>query len=237
MKMQKMADGSHSPTSEAAIEKLGKHISRSKAAALLAFTTAASLSPMLLAFRFWNSVPFLIRTGLVGTNGQDDSLPRWALFFAIPGLFCLMNLICHAQLWLNQRRMTIPKAPVRFFGRLLLPVISVLLSYYWILRAADAPSEIRGYLPLVLGLGMMLLGAHFFDCPRSARLALHFPFAERSDEAWARAHRLSAYVYLAVGVIGIAGAMLSEDFLLIASPLALIGLLAPVIYSLRTNSP
>ena len=155
MSLRKNSAVPDGPLPEDLVKRLGKHVSSPKALTLLCVTTLACLCPMLLALRFWSAVPALIETGLIGANGQDDSLPRWALFFLIPGLFCLLNLICHGQLWLNQQRMTLPKPPVRIFGRWFFPVISAPLTYFWTLRAAKLSPTVYAYLPILLGLGLL----------------------------------------------------------------------------------
>ena len=231
MSLQKKSAVPDGPLPEDLVRRLGKHVSSPKALALLCVTTLACLCPMLLALRFWSAVPVLIETGLIGVNGQDDSLPRWALFFLIPGLFCLLNLICHGQLWLNQQRMTLPKPPVRIFGRWFFPIISAPLTYFWTLRAAKLSPTVYAYLPILLGLGLLLLGARSFDCPRDAWAPLRFSSAECSDAVWAKSHVAAAFVYFAAGLVCIAGAMLADRFMLAAAPLAIAALLIPVLYT------
>ena len=61
---------------EEGIRFLGKHVSREKAAALFAATLLACAMPMILGVRDWARIPQMVTTGLVGINGEDDSLPR-----------------------------------------------------------------------------------------------------------------------------------------------------------------
>ena len=68
---------------EDGIRFLGKHISREKALALMVVTTLACAMPIVLGVMWWEQIPQLVTTGLVGVDGKDDSLPRWAVVFAI----------------------------------------------------------------------------------------------------------------------------------------------------------
>lgn len=99
---------------EEGIRFLGKHVSREKAAALFAATLLACAMPMILGVRDWARIPQMVTTGLVGINGEDDSLPRWAVVFLIPGLMCLLNVIVHGQLMLHQSKMKIPPKQIRW---------------------------------------------------------------------------------------------------------------------------
>ena len=36
---------------------------------------------MILGVRYWDQIPEIVETGLIGPGGKDDSLPRWAVAF------------------------------------------------------------------------------------------------------------------------------------------------------------
>lgn len=78
----------------------------------------------------------MVTTGLVGINGEDDSLPRWAVVFLIPGLMCLLNVIVHGQLMLHQSKMKIPPKQIRVVGRWGVPIVGTFLSAGMIQYAA-----------------------------------------------------------------------------------------------------
>ena len=76
----------------------GKHVSKEKGYVLLAFTLLACAAPMILGVRLWDQIPEIVPSGLIGADGNDDSIPRWMVACGLPGLMCLLNLICHGQL-------------------------------------------------------------------------------------------------------------------------------------------
>lgn len=208
----------------------GKHVSKEKAAVLLAATLIACALPILLGVRLWDQIPEIVPTGLIGTDGKDDSVPRAVVVFGLPGLMCLLDLICHGQLWLNQKRMTLPSTPVRLVGRWGFPVISVLFCSGMVFEATGGTLTPAFVTPCVLGLALLLLGAHMLDCPRDAKLALRFSFTERSDEAWRAVHRFAAWLWLAVGLLVIAGVMLSSGSTVSTAVLIVVALAAPMVY-------
>lgn len=209
----------------------GKHVSKEKAYLLLGMTLVACALPMILGIRLWDDIPEIVETGLIGTDGKDDSLPRAAVVFAIPGLLCVLNLIAHIQLLVNQKRMTLPKPHIRLVGRWGFPVISVLFASGMILQSAGSDLTLSFLTPCILGLALMMLGAHMWDCPQDARISLRFSFAGSNVSAWREVHRFAGAFWLAAGLLVIAAAMVtggSDEKMLI---LILVALVIPVLYS------
>lgn len=226
---KKKAPASREMEMEAA-KLLGKHASPEKQRVLLIMTLLACALPMLLGARLWNQIPPVVATGLIGADGKDDSLPRWIVAFGLPGLMCLLNVIAHGMLRANQKRMTIPPLIHRLVGRWGFPIISVLFCSGLILESAGGALNLPFITPCVLGLTLMLLGSHMWDCPRDARVALRFSFTEGSDSAWKAVHRFAALVWLTAGLVVIAGVMLTSSSTAVTAAVILAALLAPVAY-------
>lgn len=213
-----------------AAQMLGKHASREKRRVLLAATLIACALPMILGWRMRHAIPDMVPTGLIGANGQDDSLPRWAVIWGLPGLMCVMDAIAHFMLRLNQKRMTVPPAATRLVGRWGFPIISVLFCSGMILQASGGDLTLPFITPCVLGLALMLLGSHMWDCPRDARIALRFSFTECSDKAWNEVHRLAAWVWLIAGLVVIAGVMMTSASTPATAVVILVALAIPFVY-------
>ena len=207
----------------------GKHVSRQKAYLLAVVTTAACAAPMALGLRLWRAIPEMVETGLILATGEDDSLPRYIVVFGLPGLMCVLNLICHGQLLYNQNRLTVPKTPVRLLGRWGFPVLSVIFCSGMMLHAAGEPFSLPFITPCVLALALLMLGAHMWDCPRSAKLALRFSFTQR-DGDWQAVHRFAGWVWMAAGLAVIAVVMTGAAPELAAAGLALLAGAAPFAY-------
>ena len=185
---------------------LGKHVSKQKGRILLAATLAACALPILLGVRIWDAIPEIVPTGLLGPDGKDDSLPRVIVVFGMPGLMCLLNLIAHFQLLFNQKHMTMPSRHVRLVGRMGFPIISVLFCSGLMLQAANMGYPLTFVTPCILGLALLLLGAHMLDCPENARVSLRF--ALELGEAWKPMHDLAGKSWIVGGLLVIGGVML-----------------------------
>lgn len=196
------------PQQEAdAAQMLGLHVSESKAWLLLACTALACLVPTALGLRLWNSIPELVETGLVNADGSDDSLPRWAAVYLVPGLFCLLNVINHLQLRRFQMRGKVPPRHTRLLGRWGFPLVGLLFCA-WLLPAAAGRTELTGTLMLfwTVGWAVMLLGGSLWDCPPDSRLGLLLPVSL----AGGAARRTASVAALTAGLALLLGAALTR---------------------------
>lgn len=209
----------------------GKHVSKEKGRALLIMTLLACAAPVLLGLRLWDQIPEIYETGLIGANGEDDSLPRWAIVYVIPGLMCLLNFLCHNQLRMSQNKMVLPKTHFRLVGRWGFPIISVLFAGGLIREAAGLQAMAMTYLtPCVLGLILMMLGAHMYDCKEGAAISLNFSFLENNPILRKEVHQFAAWAWLVVGLAAIVMAQLSDLSGMIACAVVLVALLLPWLY-------
>lgn len=208
----------------------GKHVTKEKAILLLVVTMLACAMPIQVGIRMWDQIPEIVETGLIGMDGKDDSLPRAAVVFLVPGLMCLLNLICHGQLWFNQKRMTLPNTPVRVLGRWGFPVISVLFCSGLMLESAGSGLALPFLVPCVLGLVLLMLGGHMWDCPRDSKVALRFSFTEGNEQAWREVHRFASWLWSIGGLLVLEATMLTDGANMMAPLLGLALLVVPVIY-------
>ena len=215
---------------EDGIRFLGKHVSREKAMALLAVTLLACAMPMVMGVMRWNEIPQMVTTGLVGVDGKDDSLPRWAVVFGIPGLMCVLDLIVHGQLMLHQAKMKVPPKQIRAVGRWGIPFVETFLSTAIMQYAAGEivlPAAFTA--SCILSLAMMLLGSHLWDCPTDAAVSLKHAFAGAVQEGdfWKSLHRFAAVLWLAAGLAALLDTMLHNRMSVIGAVALLAALILP----------
>lgn len=201
MKQQKTAYGLTREQEREASRIFGRHVSIPKALVELLAATLCCLSPMLLGLRLWAAIPPIVPTGLLSAEGLDDSMPRAVLVFGVPGLFAVLNLICHGQLWLHQKAQKLPPLAVRLLGRWTLPVLAVLLCPLWLLHAAGETVTGAFYLPCALALLLLCLGARFFDCARESHFAFHLKSIAYKEDAWRKTHRAASLAWMAAGLL------------------------------------
>lgn len=185
----------------AASRVFGRHVSPEKALVSAVAATLCCLAPILLGLRLWERIPPMVQTGLIGPEGKDDSLPRAVLVYGVPGLFAVLTLICHGQLWLHQRTERVPPTSVRILGRWTIPAISVPLSLFWMVSAAGEATSGETFLPCFFALFLLLVGAHLFDCTREQKLAFHFKKIEYKEDAWRTTHRWGGAAWMAAGLL------------------------------------
>ena len=209
----------------------GKHVSEEKGRILLIMTLLACATPILGGLRLWDQIPEIYETGLIGANGEDDSLPRWAIVYAIPALMCLLNFLCHNQLRMSQKKMVLPKAHFRLVGRWGFPIISVLFAGGLVREAAGlAVMELTFLTPCVLGLAFMMLGGHMYDCREGSVMSLSFSFLRGNSALHKELHRFTGLLWMIVGLAAIALAMATGTSSLITAVLFLAALAAPWLY-------
>jgi len=179
----------------------GKYVSKEKALVLFVVTTLTCLMPMLAGVRLWDEIPEIVETGLIGTSGKDDSMPRAVLVFGIPGLMAVLNTICHAQLYLNQRAEKLAPQASRIIGRWGFPVLSSVFASGCIFSGAGQSLTAGFVLPCILSLALSLLGSHFFDCPQSAKVAFHFSFMQYNERVWSITHRIIGIGWMLSGLL------------------------------------
>ena len=206
----------------------GHHVSREKAAVLFVAALLFCISPMLMGLRLYEQIPAIVETGLIGVDGKDDSLPRWALVYAIPGLMCVLTIICHVQLILNQRLLRVPSTPLRILGRWTIPVISLFFCSWAISSGAGVTLSRRFYLSCVLASLLTLLGSHLYDCGKEKKLALRLRFTEASDRAWKGTHRLVGLCWMLAGLMIPASLMLAGKMPPLSLGAALVLIILPL---------
>lgn len=210
----------------------GKHASKEKRTILLIATLLACAAPMLLGARMWNHIPEIVPSGLIGANGEDDSIPRWMVALGLPGLMCLLNFLSHFQLARFQKRMSLPPAHVRLMGRWGFPILSVIFCTGMIRQSVGGQALPLGAVAHnVLGLLLMLLGSHMLDCPRDAHIALRFPAVKDSERNWTAVHKFAGLFWLAAGLLIIVVSMIVQTLTPLTAIIILAAIAVPVIFA------
>lgn len=76
------------------------------------------------------------------------------------------------------------------------------LSYNGTGGASDSlPFDMSQVSALVIGVTLIVMGNFMPKSTRNALFGIRVPWTQKSDEAWARAHRLGGYVSIAAGVL------------------------------------
>lgn len=216
---------------------LGRHVSGEKGTLLLIFTALACLAPVALGLRLWNDIPLIVESGLVGPNGEDDSLPRWALVFLMPGIFCTLDVINHVELRRFQRQQKVPPRYTRLMGRWGFPIVGLALCSWTIPSGAGQGALTGTLLPLwAVGLALMFAGGHFLDCPRGARFSLGGLPGMGDPAVWREVHRFAGLCCLTAGTLLLYDAAIAPSFPVSAALIVLAAALPALYASLRRKN-
>lgn len=179
----------------------GKYVTKEKAFVLGIFTTLVCMMPALVGVRLWNQIPEIVETGLIGSSGMDDSMPRGVLVFGIPGLMAVLNIICHAQLYLNQKAQRLAPQASRIVGRWGFPILSSVFASGCAFSAAGEKLRATFTVPCLLAIILLLIGSHFFDCKRDSKISLNFEFLRLNPKVWDKTHRLAGVCWMFAGML------------------------------------
>lgn len=76
------------------------------------------------------------------------------------------------------------------------------LSYNGTADASSSPSfDMSQVSALIMGVTLIVMGNFMPKSTRNGLFGIRMPWTQKSDEAWARAHRLGGYVSIAAGVL------------------------------------
>ena len=205
----------------------GKHLTPDKQKVLLFFTLAACVLPLILGFQMWDQIPEQV-TAIPG--GRNDPAPRWVIALGLPGVLLALEGAAHYILWRHQKRMTVPPPLNRMVGRWGFPVFSLLVCGGLILSVSGHGLPESYFVPCVVGLALMMLGSHMYDCPEKDKVSLKFALPGADADLWKKTHRLAGWVWMAVGLVLTACAVLSVGSEVLAVVAAVVALAIPVAY-------
>ena len=206
----------------------GKHVSKEKALILFAATSLILISPVFLGLRFRDSIPEIITTGLTDVAGNDDSLPRWAFIYMIPGLFFVLNAICHVQLYIHQCRSKLPPTPVRILGRGTITVLGFFFCVWAVPRVANTKLSGAVLTACITGIILICAGGYLYDCKKDAAFSIKFDFTSRSETARKGTNDLAGICFMISGLILVYSAMLMQEIPAVPVIISVILLVLPV---------
>lgn len=197
---------------------------------VLAATAVACLLPILLGMRLYDSLPAIVPTNIIGQSGKDDSIPRTVVVFGIPVLMCLLDVLAHYQINTDPKRVYGP-AFIRGLCGWGFPALSVWAAAVFMLESAGQTVGMLFYTPLAIGLLLMLGGSLLVKARQGSPFALK-PSSGKGTEA-TRENRMAGLIWLGLGLVVLAGAMLGQATVWITGGAALLALLAALLCAKR----
>lgn len=134
----------------------------------------------------------------IGSKMENLAFPALALFF---GIACTL-FVKYGE---EGNRRTMSKVNVGMQVVFILAGLFVYLNQLSYNGTADTPGsssfDMSQVSALVIGVTLIVMGNFMPKSTRNALFGIRMPWTQKSDEAWARAHRLGGYVSIAAGVL------------------------------------
>jgi uncharacterized membrane protein len=171
-----------------------------------------------------------------GINGEpnawtprEEMLPQLLMLPAVMGLIIGLTLVLP---WLSPKPFSVETFRGTF-NYLMALVVGLMGYLHAVILTSYMHPEIDAMRPLVAGIFLFfaLLGNQLGKVRRNFWMGVRTPWTLASETVWTQTHRVAAWVFVAVGVLGFALALAGESLVLCFGVL-MAGALVPVVYSL-----
>ena len=185
--------------------------------------------PIVLGAFLYNKLPDNIATSFDMSFMPNGYSPKWQAVFMIPSFMLLMNVFVWFILDADPKRAAI-NGKIKSVSRWILPVLSCFVQSAMLLYAVDESINLVRFLPLLIGLLIIIIGNYLPKCKQNYTTGIKLPWTLASEENWNRTHRLAGKLFIIAGFV-----MALFTFLNIPShiPFAIliIAAIVPAIYS------
>ncbi len=193
-------------------------------------TTLICLLPILAGLALYSRLPEQVPThfDLSGTpNGWSS---RTFAVFGMPGLMAAINLFLHICLEKDPRRANMSGALKRI-SLWIMPLLSVLTSGLTLGAAMGWPVHVETVIPVLMGVIFLVTGNYLPKTKQNTTMGIRLPWTLNSEENWNRTHRLSGFLWAAIGAAFILLSLLRLWNVWLLGALVLALIFVPVGYS------
>ena len=192
-------------------------------------SVAVCVLPIVLGAFLYNKLPDSIAPSFDMNFKPNDYSSKWQTVFMIPSFLLLMNVFVWFIIEADPKRAAI-NGKIKSIARWIIPVLSCFVQSAMLLYAIDQNINLVRFLPLLIGLLIILIGNYLPKCKQNYTTGIKLPWTLSSEENWNRTHRLAGKLFIIAGFV-----MTLSTFLNISSyiPIAILIIAAAVstIYS------
>lgn len=192
-------------------------------------SVAVCVLPIVLGAFLYNKLPDNVATSFDASFKPNDYSPKWQAAFMIPLFMLLMNVFVWFILEADPKRAAI-NGKIKSIARWIIPVLSCFVQSAMLLYAIDQNINLVRFLPLLIGLLIILIGNYLPKCKQNYTTGIKLPWTLSSEENWNRTHRLAGKLFIISGFV-----MTLSTFLDISSyvsiAILIIAAAVPTIYS------
>ena len=197
----------------------------------LIITSIIALLPVLAGIILWDRLPEQLPMHFNAAGEVDGWAAKPLAVLGMPAFFVAVQWLCA----MGSLKMD-PKARNlndKMMGLVLwfIPVLSVMMHALVYCTALGMEMNVQVVIPLVMGLLFVVIGNWLPKCKQTYTLGIKLPWTLDDEDNWNRTHRFAGPVWVACGVVVIAGSLIGGAFLwvMLAALVAMIA--APVVYS------
>ncbi|MBU0979262.1 MAG: SdpI family protein [Nanoarchaeota archaeon] len=165
------------------------------------------LIPFILSAYFYNLVPDQVPSHWNAAGEVDDYLPRFWGVFLMPIVAAALVLLFFAIPKLDPLRKNIEGFTNYFDGFIILVILFLLVIHMQVLLwAINIRVSLNITMPIAVGVLFVYMGIMLKHAKRNWFIGIRTPWTLSSDQVWDGTHALAAKLFMAAGVISIAGA-------------------------------
>ena len=156
--------------------------------------------PVIFGIFLYNKLPDNIPTHFDINFKPDNYSPKWQAVFIIPLFMLLMDVFIWFILEADPKR-TAVNGKIKAVVRWTLPVMSCLIQGAILLNAIDEKINLVRYVPLMIGVLMIIMGNYLPKCKQNYTTGIKLPWTLASEENWNRTHRLAGKLFIIAGFV------------------------------------
>ncbi len=194
-------------------------------------STVVILLPMAAGIILWNKLPDTMATHF-GASGKADGFS--AKSFAVFGLPLIMAVLQWLGLLITAKDPKNKEQSRKAFNIALwtMPVMSVVVNALIYAIALDAEIKIEKIMPLIFGLGFIIVGNYLPKCKQNSTIGIKLSWTLADEENWNRTHRVAGIIWVIGGILMLSGVFLPiKVYLITFIPTVFLMILIPAIYS------
>ncbi|MCH5211937.1 MAG: SdpI family protein [Oscillospiraceae bacterium] len=161
-------------------------------------SVAVCALPIVLGGFLYNKLPDKVATHFDMNFKPDDYSPKWQAVFVIPTFMLLLNAFMWFIFEADPKKAAI-NGKMKSIARGLIPVISCFMQGAILLNAVDENTNLIRFIPLVIGLLMIVVGNYMPKCKQNYTMGIKLPWTLASEENWNRTHRLAGKLFIIAG--------------------------------------
>ena len=193
-------------------------------------TTAVCLLPILAGLALYSRLPEQVPTHFDFSGTPNGWSSRTFAVFGMPGLMAAINLFLHICLEKDPRRANMSGA-LKHISLWIIPLLSLLTSGLTLGAAMGWPVHVETVIPVLVGVIFLVTGNYLPKTKQNTTMGIRLPWTLNSEEIWNRTHRLSGFLWAAVGAAFILLSLLRLWNVWLLGALVLALIFVPVGYS------